>query len=76
MKSEIRPALRLPLLAAGFIALGLGVGAGLAEAHAGDDVAHDVMGHVTGPRLDGCTLGIEHAREVRDVDAHRVLHHQ
>jgi len=31
MKSEIRPALRLPLLAAGFIALGLGVGAGLAR---------------------------------------------
>jgi len=31
MKNEIRPALRLPLLAAGFIALGLGVGAGLAR---------------------------------------------
>jgi hypothetical protein len=31
MKSEIKPALRLPLLAAGFIALGLGVGAGLAR---------------------------------------------
>ncbi|MGB5080023.1 MAG: hypothetical protein WBO23_04685 [Burkholderiales bacterium] len=31
MKSEISPALRLPLLAAGFIALVLGVGAGLAR---------------------------------------------
>lgn len=31
MKGEIRPALRLPLLATGFIALGLGVGAGLAR---------------------------------------------
>jgi len=31
MKNEIRPALRLPLLATGFIALGLGVGAGLAR---------------------------------------------
>jgi len=31
MKSEIGPALRLPLLAAGFVALALGVGAGLAR---------------------------------------------
>ena len=31
MKNEIRPALRLPLLVTGFIALGLGVGAGLAR---------------------------------------------
>lgn len=31
MKSEIRPALRLPLLAAGFVALALGAGAGLAR---------------------------------------------
>ena len=31
MRSEIGPVLRLPLLAAGFVALALGVGAGLAR---------------------------------------------